>query len=63
MKVYPTPDKWSGEETRVLPFGITLNFKPYAAFTMFAVFAWSNGHCQTLYDGPDEQAARDIFNR
>lgn len=63
MTTHQTPDKWSGEETRTLSNGVTLNFKPYAAFKLFAVFAWSNGQCQTLYDGPNEQAARFLFEK
>lgn len=58
-----TPDKWSGEEIRNLPFGITLNLKPYACFKMFAVFAWDKNGCQTMYDGPSEKRARKIFER
>lgn len=57
-----TPDKWSGEETRTTGRGV-LNFKPYAAFRMFAVFLWIGRNCETLYDGADETEARKIFEQ
>lgn len=53
-----TKDRWSMEETRQTTAG-TLNFKPYSAFKLFAVFL--NGN--VVYDGPDEGTARKIFNQ
>ena len=57
-----TLDKWSSEEARTTGRGV-LNFKPYAAFRMFAVFLWTGTRCETLYDGADETEARKIFER
>ena len=41
----------------------TINFVPYAALLMFAVFKYEGDNCQTLYDGSDECMAVSIFNQ
>lgn len=58
----PTPDRWSGQMV-YKGVNATINFVPYAALLMFAVFKYEGDNCQTLYDGSDECMAVSIFNQ
>lgn len=50
------------QEYTVIQFGVVVTYKPYRAFSMFAVFMeYPDGMIKTLYDGNDQNEACEIY--
>lgn len=61
-RAQPTSDRWSMEQFITIG-NMTIVFKPYRVFSMFAVFVYIGDDCQTVYDGDNENIAIQIFNQ